>query len=207
MKIFIKLKFYILGFDSRTRGFGSNFARSFQSSFYCVGTTGIIICSFYQSDLVYSSSGRSQAKKSFGGCQTVSVSIKAYSKGSLQFFIYFLVRGKHFIDFQQISSESEDEKKEKIHHIQTLLAYDLFHRKQFHESMKEFLKLGTDAYDVIRLFPDLLPQQQQGNDYPEPVRDLTEKELETSRLALIDYLTEMRHRLQSSDTQVSLYLI
>lgn len=69
--------------------------------------------------------------------------------------------------------------------------------------MKEFLKLGTDAYDVIRLFPDLLPQQQ-SVDVPEPVRDLTEKELETSRLALIDYLTEMRHRLQSSDTQVKL---
>lgn len=68
--------------------------------------------------------------------------------------------------------------------------------------MKEFLKLGTDAYDVIRLFPDLLPQQQ-NIEVPEPVRDLTEKELETSRLALIDYLTEMRHRLQSSDTQVN----
>lgn len=103
--------------------------------------------------------------------------------------------------FQQISSESEDEKKEKVHHIQTLLAYDLFHRKQFHESMKEFLELGTDAYDVIRLFPDLLPQQQ-GTDLPESVRDMTEKELEDSRLALIDYLIEMRSRLQSSDTQV-----
>ncbi|XP_018576853.1 vam6/Vps39-like protein [Anoplophora glabripennis] len=114
-----------------------------------------------------------------------------------------LVDAKQFqlaLKLTQISNESEEEKKEKIHHIQTLLAYDLFHRKQFHESMKEFLKLGTDAYDVIRLFPDLLPQQQQGTDYPEPVRDLTEKELETSRLALIDYLTEMRHRLQSSDT-------
>ncbi|KAJ8942577.1 hypothetical protein NQ318_010385 [Aromia moschata] len=118
-----------------------------------------------------------------------------------------LVDGKQFqlaLKLTQISNESEEEKTEKIHHIQTLLAYDLFHRKQFHESMKEFLKLGTDAYDVIRLFPDLLPQQQQGNDYPEPVRDLTEKELETSRLALIDYLIEMRHRLQSPDTQGSI---
>lgn len=67
--------------------------------------------------------------------------------------------------------------------------------------MKEFLKLGTDAYDVIRLFPDLLPQQQ-GGEIPESVRDMTEKELEDSRLALIDYLTEMRHRLHSTDTQV-----
>lgn len=105
------------------------------------------------------------------------------------------------LSFQQISNESEDEKKEKIHHIQTLLAYDLFHRKQFHESMKEFLELGTDAYDVIRLFPDLLPQQQ-GIDLPESVKDMTEKELEDSKLALIDYLIEMRSRLQSSETQV-----
>lgn len=102
---------------------------------------------------------------------------------------------------KQISNESEDEKKETIHNIQTLLAYDLFDRKQFHESMKEFLKLGTDAYDVIRLFPDLLPQQ--SGEVPESARDMTEKELEDSRLALIDYLTEMRHRLPSSDTQVN----
>lgn len=67
--------------------------------------------------------------------------------------------------------------------------------------MNEFLTLGTDAYDVIRLFPDLLPQQQ-GSEVPETVRDMTEKELEDSRLALIDYLTEMRHKLQSSDSQV-----
>lgn len=67
--------------------------------------------------------------------------------------------------------------------------------------MKEFLELGTDAYDVIRLFPDLLPQQQ-GTDLPESVRDMTEKELEDSRLALIDYLIEMRSRQQSSDNQV-----
>lgn len=67
--------------------------------------------------------------------------------------------------------------------------------------MKEFLELDTDAYDVIRLFPDLLPQQQ-GGEVPESIKDMTEKELEDSRLALIDYLIEMRGRLQSSDTQV-----
>nr|XP_023015227.1 vam6/Vps39-like protein isoform X1 [Leptinotarsa decemlineata] len=116
-----------------------------------------------------------------------------------------LVDDKQFqlaLKLTQISNESEDEKKEKVHHIQTLLAYDLFHRKQFHESMKEFLKLETDVYDVIRLFPDLLPQQQQVSEIPDPVRDMTDNELETSRLALIDYLIEMRRRLQSSDVQV-----
>ncbi|VEN49227.1 unnamed protein product, partial [Callosobruchus maculatus] len=68
--------------------------------------------------------------------------------------------------------------------------------------MKEFLKLGTAAYDVIRLFPDLLPQSQAAEPV-EPVRDLTEKELEASRLALIDYLTEIRHRLHSPEAQAN----
>lgn len=84
-----------------------------------------------------------------------------------------------------------------------MLAYDLFANKKFHESMKEFLKLETDPYDVIRLFPDLLPQHSGSNDYPESVKDLTEKELETGLLALIDYLTEMRHRLQSEASPVN----
>lgn len=57
---------------------------------------------------------------------------------------------------QNISDESEEEKREKIHHIQTLFAFDLFNNKKFHESMNEFLKLETDPYDVIRLFPDLI---------------------------------------------------
>ncbi|KAF7284851.1 vacuolar protein sorting 39 [Rhynchophorus ferrugineus] len=108
-----------------------------------------------------------------------------------------LVNTKEFhlaLKLTQVSNESEEEKQAKIHHIQTLLAYDLFAKKQFHESMKEFLKLKTDAYDVIRLFPDLLPQGQQ-DEFPETNTDLTDKELEESRLALIDYLTEMRYRL------------
>lgn len=63
--------------------------------------------------------------------------------------------------------------------------------------MKEFLKLGTDPCDVIRLFPDLLPQQTGALEFPETSRDLTEKELETGLLALIDFLTEMRFRLQA----------
>ncbi|XP_030763648.1 vam6/Vps39-like protein [Sitophilus oryzae] len=111
-----------------------------------------------------------------------------------------LVNSKEFqlaLKLTQISNESEEEKQAKIHNIQTLLAYDLFAKKQFHESMNEFLKLETDAFDVIRLFPDLLPQGQQ-DEYPDSSKDLTDKELEDSRLALIEYLTEMRHRLQDT---------
>jgi hypothetical protein len=44
---------------------------------------------------------------------------------------------------QNISDESDEEKSRNIYQIQTLYAFDLFNNKQFHESMKEFLKLGT----------------------------------------------------------------
>lgn len=44
---------------------------------------------------------------------------------------------------QNISDESDEEKSKNIYQIQTLYAFDLFNNKQFHESMKEFLKLGT----------------------------------------------------------------
>ncbi|XP_049943822.1 vam6/Vps39-like protein [Schistocerca serialis cubense] len=104
-----------------------------------------------------------------------------------------------------ISDESEDEKSKNIYHIQTLYAFDLFKNKQFHESMKEFLKLGTDPYDVIRLFPDLLPQEtrQPTLDSPDrhPIRQkLQDRELENALLALIEFLTEVRLKLMAGNT-------
>lgn len=59
--------------------------------------------------------------------------------------------------------------------------------------MKEFLKLGTDPYDVIRLFPDLLPQ----SEAVETTDNIKDKDLEVGLLALIEYLTEVRHKLQA----------
>ena len=44
---------------------------------------------------------------------------------------------------QNISDGSDEEKTKNIYQIQTLYAFDLFNKKQFHESMKEFLNLGT----------------------------------------------------------------
>lgn len=82
-----------------------------------------------------------------------------------------------------------------------MLAYDLFANKEFHKSMKEFLKLGTDPYDVIRLFPDLLPQQTSGSEPHETTGDLSERELEAGLLALIEYLTEIRLKMHM-ETQV-----
>lgn len=90
-----------------------------------------------------------------------------------------------------------------IHHIQTLLAEDLFNRKQFSESMKEFIKLDTDPYEVIKLFPNLLPQS--GNDTNDVSTSLSDKELENGLQALIQYLREVRlmkqmeHKVLDSD--------
>lgn len=103
-----------------------------------------------------------------------------------------------------VSKETDEDKNEKIHQIQTLLAYDLFANKEFSKSMKEFLKLDTDPYDVIRLFPDLLPQQSNVPDQQETstAEGLTERELEDGLLALIEYLTEVRLKLQA-ETQAT----
>jgi hypothetical protein len=73
--------------------------------------------------------------------------------------------------------------------------------------MREFLKLNTgiyftyfislqfyrlfifsDPYDVIRLFPNLLPQSD--SDYGE---EILEKDMEMKIVALIEYLTEVKN--------------
>lgn len=63
--------------------------------------------------------------------------------------------------------------------------------------MEEFIKLDTDPYDVIRLFPDLLPQQPNDPDTTPAVK-LQDKDLENGILALIDYLRDVRRKIPSS---------
>lgn len=57
--------------------------------------------------------------------------------------------------------------------------------------MEEFLKLGTDPYNVIRLFPDLLPQQNEV-ETPTNVPRLQDRDLENGISALIEFLTAVR---------------
>ncbi|CAG9762236.1 unnamed protein product [Ceutorhynchus assimilis] len=111
-----------------------------------------------------------------------------------------LVNAKEFqlaLKLIQISDECDQEKQAKIHQIQTLFAYDLFAKKQFAESMREFLKLETDPYDVIRLYPDMLPQVQQ-EEFLSSNKDLTDKEVQESIVALSDYLTSMRNHVREN---------
>lgn len=106
------------------------------------------------------------------------------------------------LSLTDISKESEDEKQKMRIQIQTELAYNLFSNKKFKESMQQFLKLGTNAYDVIRLFPELLPSQQQqsgttgsNEQLDVATESLTGRDLEEGLMALIDYLTEVRLKL------------
>ncbi|XP_065215173.1 vam6/Vps39-like protein [Planococcus citri] len=95
-----------------------------------------------------------------------------------------------------ISDEPEAEKMKNRHQIQTLYAYDLFSSKQFTESMKQFLALDTDPYDVIRLFPNFLPQNgPPGSEDSTPSEGppkFQNRDQEKSIMALIEYLTEAR---------------
>ncbi|XP_021925898.1 vam6/Vps39-like protein isoform X1 [Zootermopsis nevadensis] len=111
--------------------------------------------------------------------------------------IHILLEDKQFqlaLKLTNISDESDEEKSKNIYQIQTLYAFDLFNNKQFHESMKEFLNLGTDPYEVIRLFPELLPQQSRGHQELEQRPKLQDRDLENGLLALIEFLTEVRHK-------------
>lgn len=103
------------------------------------------------------------------------------------------------LQLTNISDESPEFKMTMVNEIQTRHAYNLFVNKYFRDSMKEFSKLKTDPIDVIRLFPDLLPDSGKNklssySKKPAPVLD--EKDIEIGLLALIDYLTEIRYSLR-----------
>ncbi|XP_063978335.1 vam6/Vps39-like protein isoform X3 [Diachasmimorpha longicaudata] len=95
-----------------------------------------------------------------------------------------------------LSEATEDEKLKRTYKIQTLYAHHLFCNKKFQEAMKQFHELGTDPYEVIRLFPYLVSDSS-GNEV-EPMTGLPklqDRDLENGLLALIGFLTEVRHNL------------
>lgn len=62
--------------------------------------------------------------------------------------------------------------------------------------MQQFSKLGTNPYEVIRLFPDLVSQESNEQNDTEPrLPKLQDRDLEIGLLALIDFLTEVRYKL------------
>lgn len=58
--------------------------------------------------------------------------------------------------------------------------------------------LFSDPYEVIRLFPELLPQQSRGHQELEQRPKLQDRDLENGLLALIEFLTEVLKHVPSS---------
>ncbi|KAM9707409.1 vam6/Vps39-like protein isoform 1-T1 [Menidia menidia] len=110
-----------------------------------------------------------------------------------------LLQDKQFelaLQLAKMKDDSDGDKKQQIHHIQNLYAFNLFCQKRFDDSMQVFAKLGTDPTHVIGLYPDLLPSDYRKQlHYPNPLPTLSGAELERAHLALIDYLTHKRSHL------------
>nr|XP_061798818.1 vam6/Vps39-like protein [Nerophis lumbriciformis] len=110
-----------------------------------------------------------------------------------------LLQDKQFelaLQLAKMKDDSDGDKKQQIHHIQNLFAFNLFCQKRFDDSMQVFAKLGTDPTHVIGLYPDLLPSDYRRQlHYPNPLPALSGAELEKAHLALIDYLTQKRSHL------------
>ncbi|XP_016113907.1 vam6/Vps39-like protein [Sinocyclocheilus grahami] len=110
-----------------------------------------------------------------------------------------LLQDKQFelaLQLAKMKDDSDADKRQQIHHIQNLFAFNLYCQKRFDDSMQVFAKLGTDPTHVIGLYPDLLPSDYRKQlHYPNPLPTLSGAELEKAHLALIDYLTQKRSHL------------
>jgi len=113
-----------------------------------------------------------------------------------------LLRDKQFelaVTVANICDESLTDKSNRIQHIQTLMGFDLFCNYKFKESMDVFFKLNICPSHVIGLFSGLLPPEYQEKlVYPDAPPVLQGREMENGLLALIEYLTQMRHKLNSA---------
>ncbi|KAJ4921223.1 hypothetical protein JOQ06_021911 [Pogonophryne albipinna] len=90
-----------------------------------------------------------------------------------------------------MKDDSDGDKKQQIHHIQNLYAFNLFCQKRFDDSMQVFAKLGTDPTHVIGLYPDLLPSDYRKQlHYPNPLPSLSGAELEKKRNHLVKQLND-----------------
>ncbi|KAL6267433.1 hypothetical protein P5V15_000509 [Pogonomyrmex californicus] len=105
-----------------------------------------------------------------------------------------------------LSAITDEEKAKQTYKIQTLYAHHLFYNKRFQEAMDLFLKLGTDPYEVIRLFPDLVTPSTSTHELSESAPSLPklqDHDLEKGLRALIVFLTEVRHKLMAKDKELS----
>ncbi|XP_060649828.1 vam6/Vps39-like protein [Drosophila nasuta] len=101
------------------------------------------------------------------------------------------------IELTDISEEKGNDKAQTIREIHRLYANELFTNKEFSEAMEEFEKAAIDPYEVIKLFPNLVPEPQHTVDdaVPTPrVPKLEDHDLENAYKALIVFLVQARQR-------------
>eukprot|EP00092_Neocalanus_flemingeri_P080994 GFUD01101091.1.p1 GENE.GFUD01101091.1~~GFUD01101091.1.p1 ORF type:complete len:856 (+),score=262.22 GFUD01101091.1:72-2639(+) len=119
-----------------------------------------------------------------------------------------LLRDKQFelaVTVANICDESLTDKSRRIQHIQTLMAFDLFCNHKFKESMEVFFQLDICPSHVIGLYTGLLPAEFQDKlVYPDSPPVLQGREMENGLLALIAYLTQMRHKLNNASAPSTL---
>ena len=97
------------------------------------------------------------------------------------------------------------DKSRRIQNIQTLMAFDLFCSHKFSESMEVFFKLEICPSHVVGLFQNLLPAEFQDKlQYPDKPPALQGRQLENALLALIEFLTQCRHKLGRVASQPAL---
>lgn len=101
-----------------------------------------------------------------------------------------------------ICDDSLADKKKMILKIKTLFAFDLFcQNNKFKDSLDIFYNLDIDPLHVIGLFDGLLPAEfQEKLTYPDKPPILQGRQLENGLLALIEFLTQARHKLNHSKT-------
>ncbi|KAH8360113.1 hypothetical protein KR093_010845 [Drosophila rubida] len=101
------------------------------------------------------------------------------------------------IELTDISEEETSAKGQTRRQIHMLYAKELFTNKEFSAAMKEFEKAAIDPYDVIRLFPSLVPEPKNTVDDAVPtasVPKLEDHDLENAYMALIEFLAQARQR-------------
>ena len=87
---------------------------------------------------------------------------------------------------------SMSDKSNRIQHIKTLMAFDLFCNYKFKDSMDVFFNLDICPSHVIGLISGLLPADFQDKlKYPDNPPVLQGREMENGLLSLIEYITKV----------------
>jgi len=102
-----------------------------------------------------------------------------------------------------VVDDTLNDKNKRIVKIKTLFAFDLFCQgNKFKDSLDIFYELEIDPSHVIGLFDGLLPVEYQTKlEYPDTIPTLQGRQMENGLLALIEFLTQFRHKLNSNKTQ------